>query len=208
MANHNIIDLNLTVFDYGCIHVAVTPLGELNAPLFSSIFHVLNSCAPFQLTDPKQFLNFKFLSNHPRWATGRVDWSAVQVHKQILGVLGVCQCLDEREFHEVARVFNSKCRAYPKMQDCRCIVFGPTAQLGHLVDIRKGFVLVDLSEEQLIKHQVVDSKMLLKILADFAYSMHGKLVSMIKEFSRDITEMDMKVKPDHILLSPFEIEPK
>jgi hypothetical protein len=203
MASTDIIDFNLTAVDYGCIHVAVVPLGNLNAPLFSSICSTLDSCPPFQLAEPKQYLNFKFLTSIPRWGSGRVDWSTIQAHKQILGVLAVCQCLDAAEFHEVTHGFDSACSKHPKACDSRCIAFGPTSTLGHLVDLRRGVVLVDLPPEQVQKREEIDSRMFYKILQDFASTMHGKLQQKIKDFHLQFSEIESKVRPENILLSPF-----
>lgn len=213
MAVHSsVVDYSLTSADHSRLPVVVVPLGELNAPLFSSMMDALGSCPTFQVADAKGpcFVSFKFLTSTtlPRWAQSRVDWSEFAAHKQILGVIAVCQCMDEEEFQDMAARFKTACHANAGVCDSRCLVFGPELALCHLVDIRKGFVLVDVASEQVADTEAVDVWMVHRVLSDYAVTMHTQLCARLREFGRSFGLIERKVVSERQLYSPLEAERK
>ena len=213
MAVHSsVVDYSLTSADHSRLPVMVVPLGELNAPLFTSMMEALGSCPAFQVADVKgpSFVSFKFLTNTtlPRWAQARGDWSEFTAHKQILGVIAVCQCMDEEEFQDMAARFKTACNANAGVCDSRCLVFGPEQALCHLVDIRKGFVLVDVASEQVADTETVDVWMVHRVLSDYAVTMHAQLCARLREFGRSFGLIEKKVVSERQLYSPLEGERK
>ena len=206
----SIVDFSLTSADHSRLPVMVVPLGELNAPLFSSMLEALESCPTFQVTDARGpcFVSFKFLTSTalPRWARGRADWSEFTAHKQVLGVVAVCQCMDEEEFQDMAERFKTTCAAKPGMCDSRCLIFGPEQALCHLVDIRKGFVLVDVAQEQVADMAVVDERMVHRVLSDYAVTMHAQLCARLRDFGRSFGLTERRAVPERQLSSPLEVE--
>ena len=206
------VDFSLTSADHSRLPVMVVPLGELNAPLFSSMLEALDSCPAFQVSDVKGpcFVSFKFFTSTalPRWAHSRVDWSEFAAHKKVLGVIAVCQCMDEEEFEDVSARFRTTCAATPGICDSRCLVFGPEQALSHLVDIRKGFVLVDVPQEAVTKMDAVEERMVHRVLSDYALTMHTQLCAQLKEFSCSFGLTDKKIVSERQLSSPLEVERK
>ena len=214
MANPNrhsfTVDFSLTSADHSRLPVVVVPLGELSAPLFSSMLDALASCPSFQVTDAKGpcLVSFKFFTSTslPRWAQSCEDWSEFTAHKQVLGIIAVSQCMDKEEFDEVATQFRTKCAATPGMCDARCLVFGPELSLSHLVDIRKGFVLVDVPQEQVANAEVVDERMVHRVLSDYAVTMHAQLCVRLKECERKFGLAERKGTSERQLTSPLLME--
>ena len=199
------VDFNQTIQDHGSIHVAVHPLGEMHTPLFTSVCEVIQKCPSFQITESKNaFVTFKFLSSVSNWGTA--VYSDFMAHRQIMGVVALCQCVDEDDLEVVSSEFQSLCEErYHGICDSRCIIFGPSRKLHNKVDISQGFVLIDTPECQMDLTDSIDSKRIYRIISDLAMTIHNALSSRIRELGKDFGILDSEtMKTSRLLKAPFE----
>lgn len=201
------VDFSQDALDNASLYIAVSPIGEVTASLYSSVLDTLNSLGAYRSPDGKNnLLHFKFLNTVPKWGHGNTEWSQFTPYKQIFGVLAVAQCFDdeedallvEYEFKQVtAKYKNTLC-------DSKCIVFGDKSKLEKQLDFRRGFNLIkaDLASNNNVIADGIAKKEIVTILGDFFLAIHGVLMSKLKEITSNYLGSSNKDIP--LLTSPFE----
>ena len=197
------VDFSQDALDNASLYIAVLPIGEITASLYSSVLDTLNSLAAYRSPDGRNnLLHFKFLSSVPKWGQSNAEWSQFTPYKQISGVLAVGQCFDEEEALLVESEFRQATVKYKHtLCDSKCIVFGDKNQLEEHLDYRRGFSLIeaDLSSNN-VGRNIVIKKEIATILGDFFLAIHGVLMSKLK----DITNNCSSNRDIPSLISPFE----
>ena len=197
------MDFSQDALDNASLYIAVLPIGEITASLYSSVLDALNSLAAYRSPDGKNnLLHFKFLSSVPKWGQSNAEWSQFTPYKQISGVLAVGQCFDKEEALSVESEFRQATVKYRHtLCDSKCIVFGDKNKLEKHLDYRRGFSLIeaDLSSSN-VGRSIVIKKEIATILGDFFLAIHGVLMSKLK----DITSNCSSNRDIPSLISPFE----
>ena len=199
------VDFSQDALDNASLYIAVSPIGEVTASLYSSVLDTLNSVAAYRSPDGKNnLLHFKFLGTVPKWGHGNTEWSQFTPNKQIFGVLAVAQCFDEEEALLVEAEFKQATTKYKHtLCDSKCIVFCDKNKLKEHLDFRRGFSLIeaDLSSNS-VGTGVVVKKEIATILGDFFLAIHGVLMSKLKDITSNYLGSSSKDVPS--LISPFE----
>lgn len=199
------VDFSQDALDNASLYIAVLPIGEVTASLYSSVLDTLNLLTAYRSPDGKNnLLHFKFLNTVPRWAHGNgTEWSQFTPHKQIFGVLAVAQCFDEEEALLVEAEFKKATGKYKQtLCDSKCIVFGNKERLKEQLDFRRGFSLIeaDLASSNL-GAGVIIRKEIVGILGDFFLAIRGVLMSKLKDITSNLGSSSKDVPA---LISPFE----
>lgn len=199
------MDFSQDALDNSSLYIAVSPLGEITASLYSTVVDALNTLSAYRPPDGKNtLLHFKFLTTVPKWGSSNVEWSQFTPHKQIFGVLAVAQCFDEEDAKLIESEFKQATDKYRHtLCDSRCIVFGDKNKLQEHLDRRHGFNLVeaDLASNNAIT-RAVTKKEIATILGDFFLAVHAVLTSKLKDLTSNCLGSGNKDVPS--LLSPFE----
>ena len=200
------VDFSQDALDNASLYIAVLPIGEVTASLYSSVLSTLNSLAAYRPPDGKNnLLHFKFLNAVPKWGHGNTEWSQFTPHKQIFGVLAVAQCFDEEEALLVEYEFKQGTAKYKHtLCDSKCIVFGNKKKLEEHLDFRRGFNLIEanLASNNIAADVIAAKKEIAVILGDFFLAIHGVLMSKLKEIINNYLGSNNKDIPQFI--SPFE----
>ena len=207
----SLVDFNQEVNDHGCLHIAVIALGDASAALFQAVMNELSLLPPIQLVEPKGtvlFLRFLDSLELPSWALGGPKWNEFSAHKQILGVLGISQCLDIDDLDNVKAGFKSYCAKFKSsLCDSRCIVYGSRTEIGQHLDPRKGYRLVDLnSEQELYTSGDINVDAVQEIVTDFALAIYITVKSRIAQLEKNVLTSLGRSESLKLLKSPFELK--
>ena len=205
----SLIDFNQEAKDQGCLHIAVIALGDASAALFQAVMKELSLLPPIQLVEPKGtvlFLRFLNSVELPSWALVGPKWNEFSAHKQILGVLGISQCLDVDDLDNVMAGFKSYCAKFKSsLCDSRCIVYGSRTEMRQHLDPRKGYRLVDLnSEQESYTSGDINVDDIQEIVTDFALAIYITLKSRIVQLEKNISSALGRSESVKLLKSPFE----
>lgn len=200
------VDFSQDALDNASLYIAVLPIGEVTASLYSSVLSTLNSLAAYRSPDGKNnLLHFRFLNAVPKWGHGSTEWSQFTPYKQIFGVLAVAQCFDEEEALLVESEFKQATVKYKHtLCDSKCIVFGNKKKLQEHLDFRRGFSLIEanLTSSNVAADVIAAKKEIATILGDFFLAIHGVLTSKLKDVVNNYLGSNNKDIPQFI--SPFE----
>ena len=199
------VDFSQDAVDNASLYIAVLPIGEITASLYSSVLDTLNSLAAYRSPDGKNnLLHFKFLSTVPKWGHGNAEWSQFTPYKQIFGVLAVAQCFDEEEALLVEYEFKQATTKYKHtLCDSKCIVFGEKNKLKEHLDFRRGFSLIEANlSSNSVGTGAIIKKEIATILGDFFLAIHGVLMSKLRDITNNYLASSSKDIPS--LISPFE----
>lgn len=202
----SLIDFTQDAQDQGCMHIVVAALSDKEArtPFDKDVLDCLCKLPPIQLAEPKGtvlFLRFLDAQNLPKWASDGPKWDEFSAHKQVLGVLVVCQCLDTDDLDNAKAGFGKACAKF-KSTFCdtnKCIIYGPKKHLEQYVDPRKGYCLIDCNLDQ--EQCTVCREDLEEIVTDFALSIYVTLKSKIGQIEKGMTNRLEQLKA---LKSPCE----
>ena len=198
------VDFSQDALDNASLYIAVLPIGEITASLYSSVLDTLNSLLAYRSPDGKNnLLHFKFLSVVPKWGHGNTEWSQFTPYKQIYGVLAVAQCFDEEEAILIESEFKQATTKYKHtLCDSKCIVFCEKNKLEEHLDFRRGFSLIEADMSSYSVGGVVVKKEIATILGDFFLAIYGVLMSKLKDITNNYLASGSKDIPS--LISPFE----
>ena len=198
------VDFSQDALDNASLYIAVLPIGEIAASLYSSVLNTLNSLAAYRSPDGKNnLLHFKFLSVVPKWGHGNTEWSQFTPYKQVFGVLAVAQCFDEEEALLIESEFKQATTKYKlTLCDSKCIVFCEKNKLEKHLDFRRGFSLIEADLSSYSVGGVVVKREIATILRDFFLAIHGVLMSKLKDITNNYLGSSSKDIPS--LISPFE----
>jgi len=199
------VDFSQDALDNASLYIAVLPLGEVTASLYSSVLDTLNSLSAYRSPDGKNnLLHFRFLNTVPKWAHDDAEWSQFTPYKQIFGVLAVAQCFDEEDALLVESEFKQVTVKYRHtICDSKCIVFGDKKRLEEQLDFRRGFSHIEADLSSSNSGESVSAKIdITTILGDFFLAIYGMLMSKLKEIANNYLGPSNKDIP--LLISPFE----
>jgi len=199
----SVIDFSQDASDNASLYIAVLPLGEVTAALYSSVSDTLNLLSAYRSPDGKNnYLHFKFISSVPKWGQGGSEWSQFTVYKQVVGVLAVAQCFDEEDALLIESEFKKLTKKYRKtLCDTKCIVFGDKKRIEEQLDFRRGFCAIDADLTSDAGSVEIGSKDITLLLKDFFLVIHGVLMSRLKDMLKALGPTNKDIP---VLVSPFE----
>lgn len=206
----SLIDFNQEAKDHGCLHIVVTPLGDASSALFQTVLKELLLLPPVQLAEPKGTVLFlKFINSLelPGWALDGPKWNDFTAHKQILGVLGISQCLDVDDLDNVMAGFKTYCAKFKgALCDTRCIVYGSSNELGQQLDPRKGYRLILLKPDlETYTSGDISVDEVQEMVTDFAFAIYITLKSRITQLENTLATSLGRSEALKILKSPVEV---
>jgi len=199
----SIIDFSQDASDNASLYIAVLPLGEVTAALYSSVLDTLNLLSAYRSPDGKNnYLHFKFLSAVPKWGQGGVEWSQFTAYKQIVGVLAVSQCFDEEDALLIEAEFKKLTAKYKQtLCDSKCVVFGDKKRIEEQLDFRRGFCAVNADLSSISSTVGIGTKDITTVLKDFFLAIYGVLMSRLKDMLKVLGSTNKEIP---VLVSPFE----
>ena len=201
----SLIDFKQEAHYQGCLHIAVTALGELSSSFYEAVYQCLCNLPPIQLSGTVLFLRFiKAPEELPTWATGAKGhkWDEFEAHKQIVGLLGVSQCSCADELTNAKASLRAAAAEYkPNLLESRCLAYGPKKRLEVCKDLGAGLCLMNSSvERDVYKVEDINVVDLEEVVRAFAQDIYNRLNGKIGMLEMNLTERSEVL----ILKSPFE----
>ena len=106
------LDLTTPLEDCGSIHVALVPVGSIDASTFdrySELCSTHNTLDLFQITHGHSHgvLRLRFVAG-PASDVVRSEWEDLHAHRRVRAIVGLCHCPSESDLQEAVRLFSQK----------------------------------------------------------------------------------------------------